>query len=248
MKKMLTAAILLSLSATAVAAESADTVQSASAEAREGSRHGLGVRLGTDGIGLSYTYGLHKYVDVRAAYTFGSLSYDAVDEDEGVAYGGELKFGAVSALVDIKPFGGGFRVTTGVYSAPPELTVGASGYDEYEIGDGETYTGNVSLDGGIDLGSTAPYLGLGWGGTSNGKGLGVSFDVGVLFTKSPKVSLRASGNDITDANGNSFDIGDGSVSDQEFQAALRTEIADLEEDAKEFKLWPVLNLGLHYRF
>lgn len=236
MKKGLLLAAMMAVSGTALAEDG-----------RSGSSHGLGARLGTDGIGLQYSYGLNRYVDLRAGYNFGSISYD--NDDEDISYAGKLKFGALSALVDIKPFAGGFRVTAGAYSAPPEFTLEASGNDDYELGDsGETYSGNVSLAGGIDLGSAAPYLGIGWGGTTNGSGFGGSLDVGVLFTKSPKVNLRASGSNITDSNGNSFDIGDGSATDQEFQAALRQEISNLEEDAKDFKLWPVISLGVHYRF
>lgn len=248
MKKVLVTVSLLALSGASFA-QSAQQDAATGVPIRQGSTHGFGARMGTDGIGLSYTYGLHKYVDLRAGYSFGSLGYDGgVGEEEGVDYAVNLEFGAITALVDIKPFGGRFRITTGMYSAPPELKFSASAEDGDEIGDGQTYTGTVYLDGGIKLGSAAPYLGLGWGGTSSAKGLGMSFDLGVLFTKSPKVSLRASGTDITDSNGNTFDIGDGSASDQDFQNALRQEIADLEADAKDFKLWPVLNLGLHYRF
>jgi hypothetical protein len=237
-KKLILAAGLLCVSAAAMAEDVAST-------------HGVGARIGTDGIGLSYTYGLNKYVDLRAGYSFGSYSYD--DDDEGINYKAKLKLGALSGLVDIKPFAGGFRITTGVYSASPELTLNASGRDVYEVGDSE-YDGDLRLDGGFDLGSAAPYLGIGWGGTTNGSGFGVSFDLGVLFTGSAKIDLTASGFacDVTDAGCDPTDAtspGRIDVSkDPTFQAELAKERADLEDDAKDFKLWPVLNLGLHYRF
>lgn len=62
--------------------------------------------------------------------------------------------------------------------------------DEYEIG-GATYTGDLKLDDGIKLRSTSPYVCLGWGGTGNGKGFGASFGLGVMFTDSPDITLRA---------------------------------------------------------
>lgn len=216
-----------------------------------GSTHGVGARVGTDGLGLSYTYGLNKYVDLRAGYSFGSYSYD--DDDEGIKYKAKLKLGALSALVDIKPFAGGFRVTTGVYSASPEVTLNANGRDIYEVGN-EKYDGDLRLDGGFDLGSAAPYLGIGWGGTTNGSGFGVSFDLGVMFTGSAKIDLTASGfacdtsgpacDPTNPADPNRIDVS----ADANFQAELAKERADIEDDAKDLKVWPVLNLGLHYRF
>ena len=214
---------------------------------------GLGLRLGTAGIGIDYTYGINRYFDVRAGYHFGSYS-DSIEED-GIDYDGKIKISGASLMLDIKPFAGGFRISTGVFTASPEFELKASGRDDYEVG-AATYTGDLRIDGSIDLGSTAPYLGLGWGGTSNGNGFGVSFDVGVMFTASPDVTLDVNGRacDSTllacDPNGaTGFDVNDpNDLRAQQFQADKDAEIANLEADAKDFELWPVLMFGLHYRF
>lgn len=214
---------------------------------------GLGLRFGTAGIGLDYTYGINRYVDVRAGYHFGSFS-DSVEED-GIDYDGELKISAATLMLDLKPFAGGFRVSAGIFTSPPEFELAADGQDDYEVGNG-TYTGDLRLDGGIDLGSTAPYLGLGWGGTTNGSGFGVSFDLGVMFTSAPDVTLDVAGTACNstlapcDPNGaTGFDVNDpNDPRAQQFQADKDEEIRNLEEDAKDFELWPVLMFGLHYRF
>lgn len=257
--RKLTGAALLLASSCALAQESAPAeaaaVEPAAETAGAGSPLGLGLRLGTTGIGIDLGYGLNRYVDLRAGYNFGS--YSGEQEEDGIDYDGELKISAATFMVDLKPFAGGFRITAGLYTGSPELDLNAksrSTSEEFEIGD-RTYLGDgLALDGGIDLGSTAPYLGIGWGGTTNGRGLGVSFDLGVLFTKSPDVSLLASGRvcDATDGAcdpvADGFDVNADTPEANAFQAQLTNEVANIEDDAKDFKLWPVVNLGLHYRF
>lgn len=225
--------------------------QPAFAEDEASKYGGVGLRFGTAGIGIDYTYGINRYLDVRAGYHFGSYS-DSIEED-GIDYDGKIKMSGASLMLDVKPFAGGFRISAGLFTGSPEFELKAAGRDEYEIGD-STYDGDLRLNGGIDLGSTAPYLGIGWGGTANGTGFGVSFDLGVMFTGSPDISLEASGfacdlggpacDPTNPADPNRIDVS----SDPTFQAELASEIRNLEEDAKDFKLWPVLMFGLHYRF
>ncbi|HEY0975427.1 MAG TPA: hypothetical protein VGE57_13115 [Solimonas sp.] len=234
------------------------TAVSASEDARAttddtGSAGGLGLRVGTAGLAVDYTYGLNRYVDLRAGYHFGAYSADV--EEDGIDYDGKLKINAAALMVDVKPFAGGFRITGGLYTASPELTLKASGRNDYDVGS-STYTGDLRLDGDVDLGSAAPYLGIGWGGTTNGHGFGASVDLGVMFTASPDVTLDVTGRacDATlvacDPNGpTGFNVDDpNDPRAQQFQADKDEEIRNLEEDAKDFKLWPVLMVGLHYRF
>lgn len=240
--------------AEAPAETSTETSTETSADAAsDTSRYGgLGLRFGTAGFGIDYTYGINRFLDVRAGYHFGSYS-DTFDED-GIDYDGELKISGASLMLDVKPFAGGFRISAGLFTGTPEFELKASGRNEYEIGD-TTYDGNLRLDGGIDLGSTAPYLGIGWGGTTNGTGFGVSFDLGVMFTGSPDVSMVASGlacevggNPACDPTDENSPGVINASADPTFQAELDKEIANIEDDAKDFKVWPVLMFGLHYRF
>lgn len=214
---------------------------------------GLGLRFGTAGIGLDYTYGINRWLDVRAGYHFGAYSYE--QEEDDIEYEAELKISALALMLDVKPFAGGFRISLGAFSSPPEFDLRSEGLDDYELGE-STYTGDLRIDGGIDLGSTAPYVGLGWGGTTNASGFGASFDIGVMFAKAPDVSLDITGRACDSTNGDcdpngaeGFDIDDpNDARAQQFQADKDEEIRNLEDDAKEFDLWPVLMFGLHYRF
>ena len=213
----------------------------------------VGAHVDTTGFGVEYRFGLNRFIDLRAAYDFGSYS-DTYDDD-GTEYKAKLKISAPVGLIDIKPFAGGFRISAGVYGGAPELKLKSKGQDDYDVGE-STYTGDLSMKGKADLGSAAPYLGIGWGGTTNGTGFGVSFDMGVMFTKAPNVSLDATGrvcdstNGACDPNGaEGFDIessNDPRVA--QFMDDLQQEVSDIEDDTKDFKFWPVLALGFVYRF
>lgn len=221
-------------------------------EAASGS---AGLSIGTGGLGIDYAYPVASFLDVRAGYDFGSISKN--HEEDGIDYRAKLKFSSARLLADLKPFGGGFRISAGLYTGTPEVDLESrGGQDDYDIGD-RTYTGDLMLDGKVDIGGAAPYLGIGWGGTTSGSGFGVSFDIGVLFASSPNASLDATGTacDATatpgcDPNGpDGFNVND--LDDPravQFQANKDAEIAKLEDDAKDYDLWPIIRLGLHYRF
>lgn len=220
----------------------------------------IGLRLGTSGIGLDYTLPLNDYVDLRAAGNFGSLSRDESYDD--IDYEMDYNFSSVAAFADIRPFRGGFRVTAGGYSSAPDADLSGGDPDNvrtYNIGD-ETFNAQIALDGDADLGSFAPYLGIGWGGTTGKRGFGMSLDVGVMFADSPDVTLNVTGTacdasansncDPNDPNppNNGFDVNGNSQAAQDFQAQKEQEVERIERDASDLDLYPVATLGFHYRF
>lgn len=225
----------------------------AQAEAAKG---GVGLRLGTAGIGLDYSYPVNPYLDVRGAANFGSYSRDQAED--GIDYEFEFGFSAVSAFADIRPFQGGFRITAGAYSSAPgvDFKGGSAGTQTYEIGDG-TYNAQIDIDGDIDIGGFSPYLGIGWGGTTGKRGFGMSFDAGVIFASAPDISFNVNGvacdastNGTCDPNGaEGFDVNDGGdPRAQEFQTQKDNEVENLEADLSDLDLYPVISLGFHYRF
>ena len=100
----------------------------------------------------------------------------------------------------------------------------------------------------MDFKKFAPYVGLGFGNAMVGSGLYGIFDIGVMFQGAPDVALAASGSaTVTDSNGLSRPVLDLS-SDPEVQDAVAQEQASLQDDLKDFKFYPVVNIGIGYRF
>jgi hypothetical protein len=141
----------------------------------------------------------------------------------------------VSLLLDWHAFDNGFRFTAGALANNNEITAESkiSGAT-VEVGDSVFTSDQVGrLEGDISFDSLAPYLGIGWG-RAVADGLSVSFDLGVVFQGEPEVNLQSVG---------------GSFSDNPLLIAeVEREEQELQDDADEFDLYPVISLGLSYRF
>lgn len=205
------------------------------AAADNGGGLSLGAAAGTLGLGAELGYAVNSNFGIRVG-VYG-LTWDVDGEESGIDYDADLDLSSAGAYVDWHPFGGAFRLTGGwfVNDNAIDATGRPGAGDTYDIG-GVSFTsaevGNLTAD--VDFGSSAPYLGLGWNFGGNDGGLGVSLDLGVLFQDSPDITLASRG---------------GSLSDEPaLQQALRDEERELEDDVDEYDLYPVLSLGVSYRF
>lgn len=208
---------------------------------------GVGVRGGTLGLGVELDYKLTDNFSLRAHA--GEFSYDYEEEEDGIDYDGDVDLSTIGLSADWHPFGGAFRVSGGAYLNGNEINALASGDGEYDIGSA-TYVSDpsdpvqVNLD--AELGSgTVPFVAVGWGNSpENESGLMFSFELGVLVTGTPSIDLTVSGSAQENGVGPVIDLG----SDPTVQANVDEEIATLEDDISDFELWPVLMLGVGYRF
>jgi len=102
-----------------------------------------------------------------------------------------------------------------------------------EVGD-KTFVISA-LDGSVGFGAVAPYFGIGCGNAVSKSGrLRFAFDLGVMFQGSPEVDLTATASDPG--------------LQSELNAELEKEVKEIEDDVKDIKLYPVISLGLSYRF
>ncbi len=192
---------------------------------------GLGVKAGTLGLGLEFSWQPLPYLELR----LGANSYDYDDNgtQAGIDYeatlGLESYYGTVNFHFPISPM----RVTAGIYSNGNEFLMFNDTGEDQNIG-GITYPGAAigTLTSTTSFASTAPYLGIGFDFTLAGK-VGMNLDFGVLWQGEPDVTLDATGL-------LSLDPG--------FQAALEAERLELEDDMSDFKAWPVISLGFVYKF
>jgi hypothetical protein len=206
---------------------------------------GVGAKAGLNGLGLDLSVGLTKNVNLRVT----AAAIDIEDEEETITVGdpgaeGDIAanlnfdYGARAAFIDWHVFGGGFRLSAGMYRNTGAVDLNG------------TLTGNIIVDGQPvnvgDLGeisgeveladSYQPYVGIGWGrGAGGDGGLSLSVDIGVAMLDT-SVSLDAT---VVPGTG---------LSQAELDDALRGMERDAEEDLEDFELWPVLAIGLNYAF
>ena len=193
----------------------------------------LGIKTSTLGLGLEVERSFSDLISGRIGVNYFPYDYSGTEDD--IEYDFDLNLMSLSALLDWHPFKGSFRISAGVIYNGNEIDAKAKTSGTYDIGD-STYTGAElgTLTGKIDFDDIAPYFGLGWD-TSFGKNkaFGFLFELGLIYQGSPKADLSA----------------DGPVaSDPTFQNELAKEENNLQSDLDAFKVYPVIAIGLSYRF
>lgn len=195
----------------------------------------LGAKISTLGVGPDLTIGLLDSLNIRAAGHWGSIEIDGEGEDINYDCDLDLRSGLVT--VEWFPLGGSFHIVAGAFingnsfDASGDLNIGA----DYKIG-GYTYSYSEigSLEGEIEYDSVGPYFGIGWGNpVSKDANFTYFIDLGIAYQGKPDVSLKATG---TSAN------------DPTFIARLQEEEDELQEDLDEWEYYPVISMGLTYKF
>jgi hypothetical protein len=190
----------------------------------------------TLGLGGEVGWGLGRHLAVRVgAYAY---NYTADTERAGLYYDAELELGSAGAYLDWHPFGSTFRISAGWLFNDNALTATARpGKDgSFWIGGGSFTEAEVGkLTGEGRFRSSAPFLGIGWRlGARDGRSVALSFDAGVVFQGALDMKLRSQGGSLSD--------------DPDFRAALAVEESELQAEVDDYELFPVVTLGLGYRF
>jgi hypothetical protein len=192
-------------------------------------------KVGTLGAGIDVTTGLTDTVNLRLNGNYIGYSYSDTLEDE--SYELDLSMMTVGLLADWHCFDNAFRVTGGVYYNGNKLEGDASATSgTYTINDVDYSAADIGvLSSEIEFGnSVAPYFGIGYGNAIDKEGRWhFSFDVGILVTGSPEASASVSG-----------PIG----ADPIFQQDLADEVNNIEDEMSDFAVYPVVSIGLSYKF
>lgn len=213
----------------------------------------IAARVSTLGGGLEFKYPFHEKFNARLVVN----QYDksANETRKGNRYEGDLELSTYGIIGDWHPTGGGFRLSAGLLSNGNELKARTAG-DNYTFG-GRRYAGNASAV--ADFDSLAPYIGLGWS-SQKPKGWSFDFEVGALFQGDVMLSGRGTATDgMNRCNFTLNDKGVATVSGSavcaaagttaaEFKADIEAEHAELEDDLNALEVYPVIAIGIQYRF
>lgn len=211
----------LILAGLAIAPAAAQTVDA-------GSRFGIGVTAGTLGVGPEASFRLSPPFGVRANAGFLSIHHNFKSDD--IKYRGKVKLKSGGAMLDLYPFGGGFRVSAGARINGNGGSVTATPESEITINDIEYTPAEVgTLRGKAETKNFAPALSLGYGGSMR-SGLMFGVEAGALFQG--KVRIRR------------FTASGGGVN----PADLEAERVSIQDDVDDYKIYPILQLILAYRF
>jgi hypothetical protein len=199
-----------------------------------GQRMAIAPRFSTMGGGadlvLRATDGLHVRLGAQAY----SLTRDLETSD--IEYEGEADLSTQHALLDIYPGGGGFRVTLGAVINGNELTA-RSTEDTIVVVNGVPYrvadVGVLTAEAVPD--DLNPYASVGWGNPFRGGRVKLMIDIGAFYQGEPEVELRANPNP-------------GVILPPGFEENLAAEERELQEEVSDYRVYPVVSVGVAFRF
>ena len=192
-------------------------------------------RVGTTGAGADLTIGLARSLNLR----LGAQGYSRSDTrtEREIEYDADLELVSGQILLDLHPGGRGFRVSAGAVVNGNEVTAVSSDETVYTI-NGVDYPAALvgRLRGRVETNDVAPYVGIGWGNAvAPGSRWRFALDVGAFYQGSPKVSLRAEPTNPA-------------LLPARFEQDLEAERQEIEDDLDSYTVYPVVSLGVSYRF
>jgi hypothetical protein len=202
----------------------------------------IGGKGGTLGLGLELTVGLGPQWSGR--FGLNGFNYSDRREESDIEYDAEAELRTATALLDFHPGGHGFRLTAGAVWNGTKVEGSslrpASGF--YDIG-GVRVPADLlgTLDAEAEFDPFAPYAGLGWGNAVGAhQKVGFSFDIGAMFQGEADVELTP----VLPANSPLNDP----IAREALRILLEREARDIEEDAADYDIYPVVSIGMTYRF
>lgn len=210
------------------------------AAAQDGQGFAVDGSIGTTGISAHAQLAVHPRLALRMGYNWLEFSRDD-EEFSGVNYSGDLEFSGFGGFVDLHPLANAFTVSGGVFVGDKSAVLDAVPTEDVEIGS-QTFTPDQvgTLSGDADFGDTAIFAGIGYDPSLYKEGtVSLIVRAGVMFTGEPEVTLDATA--LTDEQ-----------IPQDARDALRDalveEAAILEDDINDYAFYPILTLGVGYRF
>lgn len=204
------------------------------AQAAKGSKFAVGLGVGTTGATIEGKFAPNDFIALRGNFNYLDFSVD--EEYDDIDYEGNFDATTFGGFVDVAPFQNGFILSGGAFLGDKTVGLDATPSTNVEIGDQVFTPAEVgTLTGQAELNSFAPYAGIGYDSFIAGSS-DWSFNAraGVMFTGSPEV-------DLVSANG-------ALSSDPRLRAEIDAEIAAIEEEADDYKYYPVVAIGVARRF
>lgn len=184
------------------------------------------VSVGPSTLGFNVTAGYRPQANYGARLSANFLSMSRSYSGDQGDLSGNLNFNSVGLIGDYYPFEGGFRLSAGVYL--PNNKFEASGAGKQKINNVE-YAG-VTSNLKVSWNSVAPYAGLGYVYRFS-SGVELSADAGALIGK-PSGEFDATS----------------TAPDAQFNTNLQKAKDSLQDSLNKLAAYPVISIGLGYRF
>lgn len=199
--------------------------------------------MSTLGPSIQFSMPYNDVVNFR--FLVAGYRYTTEDNLDDIRYSAKFTLSGAGVLADWHPFGSGFHVSLGLFRTSNRFDGKSIGASEYIIGN-NTYSAaevaNVRAK--ADLGSGAPYTGMGWGYSMGSTGWGFAVEAGVVYQPTPAATVNvAPGAELSGVLNSA----------QQARLALlqqdeKVEAKNLEDAFDTFKAFPVVSAGVTYTF
>ncbi len=213
-------------------------------------RVGLGVKLSSLGAGTEATMHFFSRSNLRTGFNY--FIYDHDLSDGGVGYRGKLNLCSAQVTYDWYPFRRSFHLspTVLIYNAThvsadlsvPAGTTFSITKGTYKSDPSDPISGTASLK----FPKVAPGFLIGWGNLiSHGRHrVSFPFELGFVFEGTPHVSLNLNGSGCDPGGRGCSSLS----SDPTATRNIRSEQAKLAREVTFLRFYPIISIGVGYRF
>jgi len=208
----------------------------------------VGIKASTLGAGIEAATPLSSSLNLRASGNFIDWGYSF--NIDGINYFTQINFRSGQIGVDWFPFHGGFHISpgilyfknglSGIAKVPPgqAFQLNNTSYIN-SVDDPVSGTASVTYSQHI-----APSLTVGFSNIipRNGKHFNIPFEVGAAYTRAAYMNIQLDGTACTVQG--CFNA----ATDPDTQVNLQSEIKQINQDVKKIPVFPILSLGLAFRF
>lgn len=205
----------------------------------------FGASVGTLGINAEYTHLLSQKYGLTLRIMGGGFSYSGTYKNTDIIYDTNIDLRNLGAVLEYHPFHSGLYMGGGLFYNSNDFTMHAKPTARKYSFDGTDYDETLvgTVDGKVqNLNTAVPYVGIGYDDSLfDNSALFLTLKAGVWYQGSPKVSLTAEDCALDTVPG-------GLLSCNDLRGDLQQEERDINNDIKNYKWWPVLQIGFVYKF
>ena len=213
---------------------------------------GIALKITSLGPGFDIATPLARKVNLRGSGNF--FDYGQTFNIDGVNYTAELHFNSGQVNLDWFPFGGAFHISPGMLIYKNDLSAGANvpggstltlGNQQYTSSSTDPAHGNAAL---TFPHTISPSLLLGFGNIipRSNKHWSVPFEFGAAYVGQTTVNINLAGTVCTTVGVTISCVN--AATDPTTQANLKDEENTLNEDLKRVQVYPLISLGVSYKF
>ena len=209
----------------------------------------VGVKFSTLGAGIELATPVTHRSNLR--FGFDAFTYSRSLDKDNLHYDAQLGFRTLEAHYDFFPWAGGFYLSPGLvaYLTSP-ITADASvpAGQRFTLG-GASFVSDpanpVKGTGKLDFNRAGPSFTVGWGNLlpRSAKRFTVPVEVGIVYQGAPKATLNLGGNVCDFALLNCPSVATPTVFSH-----VRSEERKIENDTNFFQVYPIISVGLAWKF